>query len=461
MYAFSVSPMVYTSKLKTAGPVGGGYDIEFAWSDIIPDAAFSDMQLMEVTLPDTVKKIGSMSFYSCYGLSSVAFPSSLEEIGAYAFAGTSLSEVILPNSITKLGESVFYDCASLQSVTIPETILFLPEKLFYNCRNLSEITISPNLISIGDYSFYSCTNLSEIDLPDSLEQIGVGSFSGCTKLSAVAIPNRITTIKASSFCNCDSLSEVLLSGTLENIEREAFNGSTNLTSIILPASIKSIGADAFNYLSGKGIQSCFLSDVYYYGTQVQWDRITFGESTFGISEPIETAHIHYANTVTFDLNGENASVSPEEKTVIEGLPYGILPTPTLANNRFDGWFTAKNGGTQIKNDTIVALTANQTLYAHWSKSYNVSSDAWSFGNSASSFGYTNPGSGNNYPIKYDVFSIIFKSRNGDNIQLYKDIIKGGWNGNCAGMAATSALLFGGEAVTPLRFRKEFYLCARN
>ncbi|MDE5582375.1 MAG: hypothetical protein K2J08_01535 [Ruminococcus sp.] len=34
---------------------------------------------------------------------------------------------------------------------------------------------------------------------------------------------------------------------------------------------------------------------------------------------------------------------------------------------FEGWYTNKNGGTKITNDTTVSITANQILFAHWTE----------------------------------------------------------------------------------------------
>ena len=78
-------------------------------------------------------------------------------------------------------------------------------------------------------------------------------------------------------------------------------------------------------------------------------------------------------TVTFNANG--GSVSTSSKTVTNGSAYGSLPTPTRTDYRFDGWFTASSGGTQITSATTVNLTANQTLYAHWTRTYIVTYDA--------------------------------------------------------------------------------------
>ncbi len=68
-------------------------------------------------------------------------------------------------------------------------------------------------------------------------------------------------------------------------------------------------------------------------------------------------------TVTFNANG--GRVSPTSKTAVYGEPYGALPTPTRTEYAFDGWYTARSEGTRITSESLVELTKDQTLYAHW------------------------------------------------------------------------------------------------
>ncbi len=75
-------------------------------------------------------------------------------------------------------------------------------------------------------------------------------------------------------------------------------------------------------------------------------------------------------TVTFNANG--GTVSSSGLTVTYNSTYGTLPTPTRAGYQFNGWYTAEDGGSQVKADTEVAITANQKLYAHWTEMYTVS-----------------------------------------------------------------------------------------
>lgn len=56
-------------------------------------------------------------------------------------------------------------------------------------------------------------------------------------------------------------------------------------------------------------------------------------------------------------------------------PYGELPVPLPREGyRFDGWYTAAEGGTRIDSNSIVDITVDaQTLYAHWVKeTYSIS-----------------------------------------------------------------------------------------
>lgn len=67
--------------------------------------------------------------------------------------------------------------------------------------------------------------------------------------------------------------------------------------------------------------------------------------------------------VTFDPNG--GSIDTTTIIVTYDSNYDILPTPTRIGYTFNGWFTAKTGGTQITADSTVNITSDQVLYAQW------------------------------------------------------------------------------------------------
>lgn len=69
-------------------------------------------------------------------------------------------------------------------------------------------------------------------------------------------------------------------------------------------------------------------------------------------------------TATFCLNEDGSAVST--MPVTQGKAYGTLPTAYSKNGyTFDGWYTAKSGGTKITSSTVFNGTSNITLYPRY------------------------------------------------------------------------------------------------
>jgi uncharacterized repeat protein (TIGR02543 family) len=90
-----------------------------------------------------------------------------------------------------------------------------------------------------------------------------------------------------------------------------------------------------------------------------------------------TLYAHWSTgtyTVTFDVNGGNVlDTGQETRTVNQDAAVGTLPVPSHTGYTFNDWYTLASGGTQYADGT--AVTADITLYAHWSTgSYTVTFD---------------------------------------------------------------------------------------
>ena len=70
-------------------------------------------------------------------------------------------------------------------------------------------------------------------------------------------------------------------------------------------------------------------------------------------------------TITFETDGGSACA---DITVTFGQTYGTLPTPEKAGYTFAGWYA---GETPVTAETMVEITANQTLTAHWNAKGNT------------------------------------------------------------------------------------------
>lgn len=78
----------------------------------------------------------------------------------------------------------------------------------------------------------------------------------------------------------------------------------------------------------------------------------------GVYENIVPDHYGY---VLYDANGGVSD--PNIQGYNTEITAEIIPTPTYEGHTFDGWYTAKNGGTKVT--VLDASVRNKRLYAHW------------------------------------------------------------------------------------------------
>ena len=247
----------------------------------IGGSAFSGCTgLKAVNIPSSVMTIGASAFNNCTGLQDVTLPFGLISIGDTAFQSCSgLKSVVVPTSVNSLGSSVFRSCIGLVSISIPNSITVIPSGAFEHCTALEEVTIPNSVVTIDGYAFDGCRALKRVVIPDSVTDIGAYAFRNCDNLTGVILPNSITTIKSDTFYSCDNMVSIVIPDSVTSIRDYAFYHS--LEYIVIPESVTSIGLNA---LAG-------ISDIYYTGTQEQWNRIS-GTSSGASS----SAAIHFNST---------------------------------------------------------------------------------------------------------------------------------------------------------------------
>lgn len=183
--------------------------------------------LKKVTFPTTMKTIGG---FSNTGIKEIAFAEGAtpEAISDYAFLNCdSLSTITLPNSIKSLGTGAFYDCDTLKTVKLPTGITKIAKQAFYHCGFLQSITIPQSVTEIEAEAFAACSKLTTISLPSALTTIGIASFHS-TGLTSITLPEGMTTIEPGTFGK-SKLKSIKLSKSLKQITSN--NESYNLGSL--------------------------------------------------------------------------------------------------------------------------------------------------------------------------------------------------------------------------------------
>lgn len=89
-----------------------------------------------------VKELPNSAFDNCYNMKSVSLPSSLKVIGSYAFNGcSSLKFITLPNHLEKIGENAFQNC-DLEEIFIPASVTSISPSTFNENRRLRKVVVS-------------------------------------------------------------------------------------------------------------------------------------------------------------------------------------------------------------------------------------------------------------------------------------------------------------------------------
>ncbi len=114
---------------------------EYTVVEIGPDA-FSNSEVIEVRLPDTVKYIRDYAFTNCSELKEVYLGNSLEEIGSTVFNFCpKLETVTFPDSLRKIGILCFGMCTSIREVYIPAGATEISDVI-------ADIAFCPNIVIV-------------------------------------------------------------------------------------------------------------------------------------------------------------------------------------------------------------------------------------------------------------------------------------------------------------------------
>ena len=393
--------------------------------------------LTAITIPDGITNIGYRAFMDCSSLTSITIPASATNIDREAFRGCSrltsidvdsantalMSEngvvfnknktaliqlppartdaYTVPSSVTSIGEDAFRHCHKLTSIDVDSanTAFTSENGVVFNKNKTALVQVAPGktgvyaipdgVTSIGKYAFYHCSGLTSVTIPFGVTSIGEDAFSICSGLISLAIPDSVTSLGVSAFAQCSSLTSVAISSGLTRIEDAVFARCFGLTSVTIPDGVTSLGGQAFFFcrsLTSITIPSSVtriennafgsssaLTDVYYSGTEAQWNAITIGIN----NEPLKNAQIHY-NSSGPEPAPTPAYAFPSAPTVSGGaaitranvgtLTEIIVPvaysgdtaqTVTFAVPFYDG--NGKFVGVGMKTETVTSSTQSVTV----------------------------------------------------------------------------------------------------
>lgn len=294
----------------------------------IASGAFSNKHnLIEISFSEELEYIGSNAFYDCKGLTNLAFPDSLIEVGVQAFDGsTNIENISFGTELERIGDSAFRNCSALQTVYLAD---------------------SAKLTVINKGVFQNCVNLVSVDFGDNNNIIIIeeNAFKNCYKLENFVFSESIYTIENNAFENCRDFTELTLPASLKVIGEYAFASCLNLSVVYSQAATPpSIGVDAFYNTSSE--------------LKIWVERIRFASY---ISSWNAYESKIYPITVLIEFESNSGS-QVDSSEIAYGAMVSIPEAPTKQDYIFDGWC---DESLSELYDFDLPVTQDIILYARW------------------------------------------------------------------------------------------------
>ena len=263
-----------------------------------------------VVVPDSVTEIASLAFNNHASIRTITIPESVKIIGSQPLSTlvNLVSVTFLSPEPPSVGVSLAYQCANLKEIYVPagakeayealnifrhysiiegiaptpgepETVfvinssgvltaysgpggdIVIPEgvtsinnRVFFNNRTITSVVIPEGVTNIGEAAFRGCANLISVNLPNSLTTLGREAFQD-TGLTSIVIPGSLERLSGSAFQSCRDLESVTIQDGVKVIGQYAFMSSGKLTKLVIPNSVTTIGD---RFISGTGVKELVI-----------------------------------------------------------------------------------------------------------------------------------------------------------------------------------------------------------
>ena len=252
--------------------------------------------LQSVNVPTTINGQPVVAIYDN------AFINNSESCAQY------IVNITLPNTIYKIGKNFFRNCDKLQSITLPSALITIGDYSFYDADGLQNITFPNKVKQIGSYVCNWAYGLQNVTLGSQLEMIGEGAFARTPKLqnfnsSSSSMLKFISKdiLVNSKWANDRANNDALYIGYNNRVLLRYQRGGTNQT-VSLGSNVRILADRAFNTAGWAG-SGQYIRDIY-------CPRIEYiGSSVFGMTP---SARVHLSGSLMFTHYGSNyaASVPP-------------------------------------------------------------------------------------------------------------------------------------------------------
>ncbi|MBQ3192142.1 MAG: leucine-rich repeat domain-containing protein [Oscillospiraceae bacterium] len=197
---FAAAPVAFAAESGTCGEnlswtfsdgtltiTGSGAMKDYSEHSMPPWYSFRN-QILYLSLPAGLTRVGDLAFYDCVNLTAVSLPASVTAVGKMAFCqNSSVTMLSLNHGLKHIGRSAFELCESLVDLRIPGTVETIERRAFYRCTALKYVTVPSSVTTMGTSVFSYCDNLLKVEVDASIDGIPANTFYGCDNLNSVKV----------------------------------------------------------------------------------------------------------------------------------------------------------------------------------------------------------------------------------------------------------------------------------
>ena len=244
--------------------------------EYIPNMLCKFMYNDSITLPETVKAIGTSAFTNCSQLQKIHIPEGVTSIGASAFAGCKkLKQLVLPAGLQEIPEQLCNLCGALDSVRLPAGLTIIPQKAFNGCSALRSIKIPNSVTNIGNNAFAGCP-LDTVVLPSSLNVLGDDVFNQLSLSSSpkhLVLNDKLVATGMGTFANWSDLESIVIGKNVAILGQDCFWADSMVTDITCYASQPPLIYDAtFDGVPDTATVHVLSGSVAAYKSAQYWSR---------------------------------------------------------------------------------------------------------------------------------------------------------------------------------------------
>lgn len=144
----------------------------------------------DVVIPDTIKSIDKEVFYGNTFIKSLDIKMNLKEIDDSMFYSSSIESITLPASLKTIGTNAFNGCIKLKEVNLSDKskLTTIKAGAFSGCSSLKSIDLK-KVKEIGSQAFYGCNSIKKLYLSVKLEKVGKEAFKYLANNSQIILEN--------------------------------------------------------------------------------------------------------------------------------------------------------------------------------------------------------------------------------------------------------------------------------